>query len=98
MIICSAVEVIVKDSQIKENLSIRHKLFWRSRRGMLELDIILDAFIRLNFDRLDACEIAQYDQLLHLDDVDIMDLIMQRASSETGKGMEKIIEKICRFL
>lgn len=51
---------------------------WRCRRGMLELDIILQRFMDAHYCRLSADELQQFDRLLILPDNDLWDLICAR--------------------
>ncbi len=44
------------------------KLRWRSRRGMRELDAVLQAFLQGSFFALDAADIARFEALLELSD------------------------------
>ncbi len=51
---------------------------WRCRRGMLELDIILQRFMDKRYRHLSADEKLQFDKLLTLADNDLWDLICAR--------------------
>lgn len=51
---------------------------WRCRRGMLELDIVLQRFMNRYYADLDAQELAQFERLLSLADNDLWDLITGR--------------------
>ncbi|MCB1976961.1 MAG: succinate dehydrogenase assembly factor 2 [Nitrosomonas sp.] len=51
---------------------------WRCRRGMLELDIILQRFMDAHYCQLSADELQQFDRLLILPDNDLWDLICAR--------------------
>lgn len=51
---------------------------WRCRRGMLELDIILQRFMDVYYCQLSADELQQFDRLLSLSDNDLWDLICAR--------------------
>ena len=56
------------------------RLKWRSRRGLLELDIVLERFwSRTN--ALDDGESAALQELLGLPDNDLLDLVMGRADT-----------------
>ena len=52
------------------------RLRWRCRRGMLELDLVLSAFLERHLDQLDASEIEALKVLLALPDPDLLDLVM----------------------
>ncbi|MDV6340677.1 succinate dehydrogenase assembly factor 2 [Nitrosomonas sp. Is24] len=48
---------------------------WRCRRGLLELDIILQRFMDQHYAQLDQQELEQFERLLSLPDNDLWDLI-----------------------
>jgi antitoxin CptB len=56
----------------------RGRLRWRSRRGMLELELMLQPFVARHLDGLTAEEAASYGRLLDHDDWDIFDWIQGR--------------------
>ncbi len=51
---------------------------WRCRRGMLELDIVLQRFMDHHYSQLDEQGLAQLERLLSLADNDLWDLITGR--------------------
>lgn len=51
---------------------------WRCRRGLLELDIILQRFMDQHYTRLDQQGLEQFERLLSLPDNDLWDLITAR--------------------
>ncbi|MGP3790461.1 FAD assembly factor SdhE [Pseudomonas sp. B392_1p] len=55
-----------------------NRLFWHSRRGMLELDVLLVPFVREAYSHLDAEDQARYRQLLECEDQDMFGWFMQR--------------------
>lgn len=65
------------------------RLKWRSRRGLLELDLIFDRFWKTMGDRLDDADAAALERLLQLPDNDLLDLLMGRAQAadEQLRGM-----------
>jgi succinate dehydrogenase flavin-adding protein (antitoxin of CptAB toxin-antitoxin module) len=52
------------------------RLRWRSRRGLLELDLVLDRFWSHAGMRMDEEKAAQLEALLLLPDNDLLDLVM----------------------
>ena len=48
---------------------------WRCRRGMLELDIVLQRFVDKHYAQLNEYELRQFDALLDLPDNDLWDMI-----------------------
>jgi antitoxin CptB len=51
---------------------------WRCRRGLLELDIVLQRFMDQYYTRLDQQGLKQFERLLSLPDNDLWDLITAR--------------------
>jgi antitoxin CptB len=51
---------------------------WRCRRGMLELDIVLQRFVDKHYTQLNETELQQFDTLLNLPDNDLWDMITAR--------------------
>ena len=57
---------------------ILERLRWRSRRGLLELDLILTRFLETKLEVLSQQEIGIFDEVLRLADNDFLDLLMGR--------------------
>lgn len=51
------------------------RLRWRCRRGMLELDLVLERFLGENYVKLTAQQQAEFDALLDLPDQELWALI-----------------------
>jgi len=58
------------------------RLFWHSRRGMLELDVLLVPFVQEVYPHLDAENQARYRKLLQCEDQDMFGWFMQREEPE----------------
>lgn len=58
----------------------QRRLAWRCRRGMLELDIVLQRFVSHHFDGLTLAEMAHFDVMLELPDNHFWDLIQEVSS------------------
>ena len=71
----------------------KHRIFWHSRRGMLELDLLLVPFVQDVFDDLTLEDQILYRDLLLLEDQDIYALLMGSSHSEQTK-YAAIITKI----
>ncbi|OUS11840.1 hypothetical protein A9Q89_07595 [Gammaproteobacteria bacterium 53_120_T64] len=56
----------------------KNRLFWASRRGMLELDIILQTFLEAAYDQLQPAEQLLYQDLLGCEDQDLFAWLMGR--------------------
>jgi antitoxin CptB len=60
-------------------MSEADRIRWNCRRGLLELDLVLSAFLERHFDRLDARQVELFKELLDQPDNDLLDLVMGRA-------------------
>lgn len=58
------------------------QIYWRSRRGMLELELKLVPFVRDHFRDLPEDEKAAYEAILAEEDWQIFDWLQQRAVPE----------------
>ncbi len=56
------------------------RLSWRCRRGLLELDIVLQRFSRNHVATLNAQELLAFDSLLDLPDNEFLDVVTSRIS------------------
>jgi antitoxin CptB len=54
----------------------RDRIRWRCRRGMLELDLVLAAFLDRHLDSLDDARVDAFNSLLMRPDPDLFDLVM----------------------
>jgi len=61
------------------------RLRWRSRRGLLELDLVFDRFWAGPGTRMTEAEAAALERLLQLPDNDLLDLVMGRAEAPDDK-------------
>jgi len=59
-----------------------NRLFWHSRRGMLELDLLLVPFVREQYPQLDEADKARYRKLLASEDQDLFAWFMQRTEPD----------------
>ncbi len=55
------------------------RIRWHCRRGLLELDLVLGAFLDAHLERLTAEELVLFEELLEYGDNDLLDLAMGRA-------------------
>lgn len=68
---------------------------WRSRRGLLELDILLSGFLEKYEDSLDEAGRKAYLRLLEYPDVELWDIIAGRGKS---KGVEETLLELIKTL
>ena len=64
---------------------------WRCRRGLLELDIVLQRFMDQHYVQLDAAGLQQFDTLLDLPDNDLWDMITARKKLE-DKSLQAVLQ------
>ena len=57
------------------------RLKWKSRRGLLELDIVLERFWARVGNEMNEGDAAALERLLELPDNDLLDLVMGRAET-----------------
>ncbi len=79
---------MAQDSRLSTELQ---KIYWRSRRGMLELDLLLVPFTLEVYAGLSAEDRSRYRQLLDSEDQDLFAWLMRR---ETAAGCQPIIDRI----
>ncbi len=73
-----------------------NRLRWHARRGLLELDIILQRFLDMKLASLTQNEMALVEEMLLIADNDLLDLLMGRAFS-ADKQVQAMIDRI-RFV
>ncbi len=56
------------------------KLRWHCRRGLLELDLILEKFTQRHLETLEGVRLARFRELLAFPDNDLLDLVMGRTA------------------
>ena len=70
-----------------------NRFFWASRRGMLELDLILLPFVEQCLQQLDARDVQRYRDLLECEDTELFAWFLQRQMPEDPE-LAGIVEKI----
>ncbi|MFB1010214.1 MAG: succinate dehydrogenase assembly factor 2 [Thiopseudomonas sp.] len=70
-----------------------NRLFWHSRRGMLELDELLVPFVREAYTALADDDKARYEKLLTCEDQDMFAWFMRRDQPQ-DEDLQIIIEKV----
>lgn len=80
------------DSDAESRLE-KNRLAWRCRRGMLELDLLLQGFLECGYDNLAVADRKVFVLLLEYPDAVLFDLLMGRTVS-TDEEIEHVVEKI----
>lgn len=65
------------------------RIRWRCRRGLLELDIILQRFVDEHYAKLDETGLRQFETLLDLSDNDLWDMIALKGAG--NKNLQPVL-------
>jgi succinate dehydrogenase flavin-adding protein (antitoxin of CptAB toxin-antitoxin module) len=71
----------------------RERLRWRSRRGLLELDLVLQRFWAPPGPELDEAQVRALAKLLAMPDNDLLDLVMGRATN-ADPTLEQVLVRL----
>ncbi len=66
---------------------------WRSRRGLLELDIILSRFVETEYVKLDEAGKQAFEVFLDMPDNPFWDMVSGKIEAESGE-QQALLEKI----
>lgn len=83
---------------IMTNVEIR-RLSWRCRRGLLELDIVLQRFHEHHLSSLNTEELAAFDSLLDYPDNELLEVItarsvIQNTAASSAAAMQQVLDKL----
>jgi antitoxin CptB len=67
-----------------------NRSYWRSRRGLLELDLLLPPFVRARFAELTDAQRDALQRLLECEDQDIWDWFQQRSAPDDPELAELV--------
>ena len=70
------------------------RLAWRCRRGLLELDIVLQRFVAQYYEGLSVAELSAFDAMLALPDNDFWALVSGENAQPTNLETLAVINKI----
>jgi succinate dehydrogenase flavin-adding protein (antitoxin of CptAB toxin-antitoxin module) len=65
-----------------------NRLRWQCRRGLLELDLVLERFLEKHGDQLQGAQLASFKTLLDYSDNDLLELIRARAECTDSRLAE----------
>jgi antitoxin CptB len=75
-------------------MEMRHpRLYWQCRRGMRELDLLLQSFLERAYDELDEREQAGFERLLAYPDALLFEYLMGCAAP-SDPLIARVVEKI----
>ncbi len=72
-----------------------NRMRWASRRGMLELDLVLEPFVMARYAGLDELDRRRFQQLMRCEDQDLFAWFMQRErpdDEELGAIVRKVLD------
>jgi antitoxin CptB len=73
-----------------------NRMRWASRRGMLELDLVLEPFVRARYAALDERDRRRFQQLMTCEDQDLFAWFMRRQKPEDDE-LNAIVSKVLEF-
>lgn len=73
-----------------------NRMRWASRRGMLELDLVLEPFVANRYAELDERDRQRFQQLMTCEDQDLFAWFMGREKPE-NQELEAIVSKVLKF-
>jgi antitoxin CptB len=75
----------------------RARLRWRSRRGLLENDLILTRFLDAHETELTDQEVDALTRLLELSDNDLMGLLLAQKEPQADVDLPQVLELLVRL-
>ena len=73
-----------------------NRMRWAARRGMLELDLVLEPFVSTRYEELDEAGRARFQQLMGCEDQDLYAWLLQRQGPE-DEELATIVTEILAF-
>jgi antitoxin CptB len=74
----------------------RDRCYWRSRRGLLELDLLLPPFVKARFDSLSSAQTSALERLLECEDQDIWEWYQRRSAPDDAE-LAEVVELVRAF-
>jgi antitoxin CptB len=80
---------------LEDDVKELERVRWRCRRGLLELDIILQRFVDMHYAKLDETEIRQFETLLDLSDNDLWAMIaLKEAGNMNSQPVLRLLQTV----
>ena len=73
-----------------------NRMRWAARRGMLELDLVLEPFVTTRYAQLSESDRRCFQQLMLCEDQDLFSWFMQRVKPE-DEELAHIVDQILQF-
>jgi antitoxin CptB len=77
----------------EKNLSTVSRVRWQCRRGMLELDVLLNQFLDNDYERLSVEQKKVFDNILDYPDQVLYDLLLEKMNT-ADKAIAEIITMV----
>ncbi len=68
----------------------KRRIRWRSRRGLLELDLVITRFLAHDYDALTSEQFAAYCEMLEWPDNDLLDIVNAKVEVDDPRYAEII--------
>ncbi|MEE3002974.1 MAG: succinate dehydrogenase assembly factor 2 [Pseudomonadota bacterium] len=75
-----------------------NKLYWRLRRGVLELDFVFQKFWQTGYAKLDSPQKQAFAKLLECQDPDLLSYLVYRTSKPKEDDLSEIVTLILDFI
>ena len=82
------------DNTMEQNINI-NKVIWAGRRGLLELDLLLEPFIRAEFNKMSEFDQNHLYEFLKLDDDELFGFFL--GSKEVPQQFLAIVSEVLEF-
>ena len=80
---------------MSEDVTLK-RLYWHSRRGMWELDLLLVPFLKHRYSELDTADQAAYQALIEQEDQDLFGWLMRREWPQEP-ALRRIVKMIVEY-
>lgn len=72
------------------------RMQWAARRGMLELDLVLEPFVREQYLLLDEADKQRFKELMHCEDQDLFGWFLRREEPDQ-ENLKAIVARILDY-
>lgn len=72
------------------------RMRWAARRGMLELDLVLEPYVLQRYPLLEEADRARFEQLMLCEDQELFGWLLQRGQPQ-DEALAMIVDDILRF-
>ena len=80
---------------LEDDVKELERVRWRCRRGLLELDIVLQRFVDTYYAKLNKAELRQFETLLDLSDNDLWAMIaLKEAGNMNSQPVLRLLQTV----